>query len=301
MITVLLGLTGALAYGFADFAGGLAARGRRALVVTTLTSTLGILPLLIGLLVLGGRFTADALLWGSVAGVSGSIAVLLLYAALATGPMSVLSPLTSVFAALLPVLVGVALGARLSPLAIGAIIVAIGAVILVSSARNTSGARVTIRGVLAAAISGCGFGGIVLAYDLTSPRDGVGPLVIARVVQAVLITFAMLATRRRAAASTRAAASIRADGSTRADGRARFWWLVLACGVLDATANIFIQAALHSNVADPTTLPTVSVLNALYPIGTIVLASIVLRERLGGLQITGIGLGIAASAVLALS
>jgi len=303
VLTVLLGLSGALAYGFADFAGGVAAKTRRPLVVTTLTSTIGILPLLIGLLILGGRFTPAAVVWGSVAGLSGSVGVLLLYAVLARGPMSVLSPVTSVFAAVLPVVVALALGARLSLLATAAMVVAILAVILVSAAKDRSGARLTLRSVLMAATAGCGFGGLILAYDMTSPRDGIAPLVVARVMQALLMTAALLVTRRRSAVlvSGVVAPAVVVSGASSAPRVNRgFWLIVIACGVLDASANVFIQAALHSS-ADPATLPVVSVLNALYPVGTIILASIILRERLTPVQIGGISLGIATSVVLALT
>ncbi|MFS2076678.1 EamA family transporter [Curtobacterium sp. CT11-133] len=81
---------------------------------------------------------------------------------------------------------------------------------------------------------------------------------------------------------------------------ARLVWTVVACGVLDAAANVFIQAGLHSS-EDPATLPVVSVLNALYPIGTVVLAGIVLRERLTAVQWAGIVLAFGAAVGLALA
>ena len=292
MLTVLLGLSGALAYGFADFAGGIASRKRRPIVVTTLTAAIGVVPLLIGLLVIGGRFSGDALLWGAVAGISGSMGVLLLYSVLAIGPMSILSPVTSVFAAILPVITALVLGARLSAIATVALVVAVVAVVLVSAVRNTSGARLSVRGLLMAAVAGCGFGGLVLAWNMTSPTDGVAPLVIARVTQVILMGTALLVTTRRLRPEPGATDAPTVDR--------RFWFIVAACGVLDATANIFIHAAVHSST-DPATLPIVSVLNALYPVGTIVLAAVVLRERLNLAQIAGISLGIAASVVLALN
>ncbi len=113
--------------------------------------------------------------------------MLLLYRALAIGPMSVLSPLTAVFAAVVPVVVSVARGTTLSVLAIAALVVAVLAVVLVAAVRDTSGARVTIGGLVTAAVAGCGFGGIVLAYDLTPADSGVAPLVVARMLQAVLL------------------------------------------------------------------------------------------------------------------
>lgn len=318
MLTVVLGLSGALVYGFADFLGGLASRRVRAVTVAAVAAAVGILPLLVGLVVVGGAFGAESVLWGAVAGVSGGIGVLLLYRALAIGPMSVLSPLTAVFAAVVPVLVAVLRGTALSGLAVVALVVAVLAVVLVASVRDTSGARVTAVGLVTAAVAGCGFGGIVLAYDMTPSDAGVAPLVVSRVLQAVLLGTAAVVVPRRAAVTGQAAGrgpggaadparSADAPGSAappgiRGGGRwpARLVWTVVACGVLDAAANVFIQAGLHSS-ADPATLPVVSVLNALYPIGTVVLAGIVLRERLTAVQWAGIVLAFGAAVGLALA
>jgi drug/metabolite transporter (DMT)-like permease len=291
-MTLLLGLSGALAYGFADFLGGLASRTLRPIVATAWVALIGLVPLIIGLAVLGGRFSSDAILWGAVAGVSGSIGVLMLYTALAVGPMSVLSPVTSVVSVIVPVSVGLVFaGSRLSGLGVVALIVAVIAVALVGAVKDRSGSRLTARGLLTAGIAGCGFGGLVLAYAATSPEDGLAPLVVARIVQTALmwIGVAVVAGRERRRHRAPAAPST----------RSRTLWVQLAiCGTLDASANVFIQAALHSG-ATADVLPAVSVLNALYPIGTVILAAIVLRERLTLLQIVGLALGLTASAVLA--
>lgn len=306
MLTVLFGLSGAVVYGFADFLGGLASRRLRPVTVAAVAAAVGIVPLLVGLAVLGGVPSWTGTLWGAVAGVSGGIGVLLLYAALAIGPMSVLSPVTAVFAAVVPVVVALLRGTVLSPLATGALVVAVVAVVLVAVVRDASGARLTARGVAAAAVAGCGFGGIVLAYDMTPADSGIAPLVVARVLQAVLLGAAALVVVLRTGGPVSAPTSARPDGAAAApagrSGRARSLQLlvtVAACGVLDAMANVCIQAALHSG-DDPATLPVVSVLNALYPIGTVVLAGIVLRERLTGQQWTGIVLAFVASVTLAL-
>jgi drug/metabolite transporter (DMT)-like permease len=308
VLTVVLGLSGALVYGFADFLGGLASRRVRAVTVAAVAAAVGIVPLLVGLVVVGGAFGAESLLWGAVAGVSGGVGVLLLYRALAIGPMSVLSPLTAVFAASVPVLVAVLRGTALSGIAVVALVVAVLAVVLVASVRDTSGARVTAAGLVTAAVAGCGFGGIVLAYDMTPSDSGVAPLVVSRVLQAVLLgTAAIVVTRRGPGGAADPVRSADVPGSAappgiRGGGRwsARVVWTVVACGVLDAAANVFIQAGLHSS-EDPATLPVVSVLNALYPIGTVVLAGIVLRERLTAVQWTGIVLAFGASVGLALA
>lgn len=323
MITVLLGLGGALVYGFADFLGGVASRRVRPVTVAAVAAAVGIVPLLAGLALFGGRFTMTGSLWGAVGGLAGSVGVLLLYAALAIGPMSVLSPLTAVFAAVVPVVVAVARGTVLSPVAVGALVVAVVAVVLVASVRDPGGARVTARGVAAAAVAGCGFGGIVLAFNETPSDSGIAPLVVARVLQAVLLGAAALVSARAGVASS-GRSSARSSGwsSGRSGGAARLpasagvgdvagstarrgpgrrlAMVVVACGVFDALANVCIQAGLHSS-ADPATLPVISVLNALYPIGTVVLAGVVLRERLTPLQGAGIVLALGASVALALA
>ncbi|KQO60292.1 EamA family transporter [Curtobacterium sp. Leaf261] len=315
MLTVVLGLAGAVVYGFADFLGGLAARRIRAITVTALAAVVGIVPLLVGLAVVPSAFSASALTWGLVGGACGALGVLLLYAALAVGPMSVLSPLTAVFSAIVPVAVGLARGVPLSPLGVVAVVVAVLAVVLVAAVRDTSGARLTVRGVLSAAVAGSAFGGLVLAFNETPASSGVAPLVVARVVQAVLMGGAAAATwmlaRRRgrpggtADPVTSAAVAGSAAPPDRVAGIHPRWApalvvTVVLCGICDAGANVFIQAGLHSST-DPSTLPTMSVLNALYPIGTVVLAGIVLRERLTRVQLAGIVLAVAASVGLALS
>ena len=315
VLTVALGLSGALVYGFADFLGGLASRRVRAVTVAAVASAVGIVPLLLGLVVVGGAFTPAAALWGAAGGASGGVGVLLLYRALAIGPMSVLSPLTAVFAAVVPVLVAVIRGTSLSALAVAALVVAVVAVVLVAAVRDSSGARVTIGGLVTAAVAGCGFGGIVLAYDMTPSDSGVAPLIAARVLQALLLGIAAVVSGLLARGRTTPAAPAPADGARSGlapsgpavedgapvrRGTTAVLLTVVACGVLDALANVFIQAGLHSS-DDPTTLPVISVLDALYPIGTVVLAGVVLRERLTAVQWTGIVLAVAASVGLALA
>jgi drug/metabolite transporter (DMT)-like permease len=296
--TVGLALAGAAIYGVADFLGGIASRRARPVLVTALAAAVGLVPLLIGLAILGGSFSGGAVVGGIVAGISGSVGVLLLYAALAVGPMSVLSPVTAVVAAAVPVLVAVVRGAALSALTIAALGVAMVAVVLVATVRDTSGAPLTRRGLLAAIVAGCGFGALVLAYE-QAPPDGLGTLVVARALQTVLMTVAAVSTtlwlRRRLPRNPIAdAPPTPADRVARFRGRRTFALLVVACGMCDAAANVLIQAALHAS-DDPTTLPIVGVLNALYPVGTIILAAIVLRERLSRTQVAGLVLAIAAS------
>jgi len=312
VLTVLLGLTGAVVYGAADFLGGLAARRVRTVTVAAVAAAVGLVPLAAAVPLVGAVLSGPAVLAGVAAGAAGSVAVLLLYRALATGPMSVLSPLTAVFAAVTPVVVALLRGTVLSVVASVALVVAVVAVVLVAAVRDRSGARVTAGGVATAAVAGCGFGGIVLAYDAVPADAGVASLLVARVLQtvvlgAVAVVVAVRATRPGGAGdpATSARPAGSAAGSPAGSAPVSRWSrrlvvTVAACGVLDALANACIQAALHVG-SDASTLPVVSVLNALYPVGTVVLAGVVLRERLTVVQWTGIVLAFAASVGLALA
>jgi drug/metabolite transporter (DMT)-like permease len=302
IVTVGLALAGALIYGIADFLGGFASRRARAVTVAAGAAMAGLLPLGIGLAVFGGTFSGGAILWGTAAGISGSVGVLLLYAALAVGPMSVLSPLTAVVAAAVPVLVTLLSGTALSPVKIPSLVVALVAVILVSTSREKSSQPLTRRGLLAAIVAGCGFGGLVIAYD-QAPVAGMATLVVARLIQVVLMLFAACVVfiwMRRAGPPVDEAAAD-SQGSRRSTGeRWRFTAFVVTCGILDAGANVLIQTALQATDS-PTGLAVVGVLNSLYPLGTVLLAWLILRERLIRMQILGLALALAASAGLALS
>jgi drug/metabolite transporter (DMT)-like permease len=77
---------------------------------------------------------------------------------------------------------------------------------------------------------------------------------------------------------------------------AKFWWAVIAAGLFDSSANIFFTLALRSG-----SLSVVSVLTALYPLGTILLARLILKERIGKIQMAGVLLALSGSAILAVA
>jgi uncharacterized membrane protein len=116
MLTAVYGLTGALIFGAADFLGGLASKRISAIQATAVAAVTGLLALLLAYPFIGGEWSPDAVLWGVLSGVSGAIAISLLYACLAIGPMSILSPLTAVVSAVVPATVGLLGGDRLAPI-----------------------------------------------------------------------------------------------------------------------------------------------------------------------------------------
>jgi drug/metabolite transporter (DMT)-like permease len=281
MLSVVVGVASALVYGAADFLGGLASKRIAAVRVTAITSAVGLVIMLVLLPFVGGRLSADAALLGVLSGVTGSIAIVLLYACLAIGPMSILSPLTAVVSAIVPLTAGLLRGETLSTIGYVAIGIALVAVVLVGFVPERNAVRPSLKGILMAIASGALIGGFLIIIDLTPDDSGLVPLVFNRGTSAVVMfgAVAVLALAKRGSAGW--AGGIR---------------LAVACGVVDAVANVGLLLGLRIGE-----LSIVSVLTALYPAGTIILAAIVLRERIAIVQYVGLFLAITAAAMLALA
>lgn len=308
MLTVVLGLAGALVYGAADFLGGLAARRISALRVTALGALSGVVLLIAGTLVVPGRWSVEAVLWGGISGITGAAAIALLYACLAIGPMSILSPLTAVTSAIVPLTWGLVTGSELGAIAYAAFALALVAVVLVGFVPAKEAVRPTLAGLLMATVSGVLIGAFYILVDQTPDDSGLVPLVANRTVNAtimitLIVVLAVIAGRRHVRAADAplpvldgahgAPHALGAAAALRGGWRGGFW-LAVGCGVLDALANVVVLVGLR--VGD---LTIVSVLTALYPAGTILLAALVLRERIALLQWVGLALALAASAMLA--
>lgn len=312
MLSAALAFVGALVYGSADFLGGLAARRIRAIVVTAVAAFSGMVLLLVLAPFVGGAPTAADLAWGALSGVTGAIAVGLLYGCLAIGPMSVLSPITAVVSAIAPMLWGVLVGGeRLGPLGIAGLALAIVAIVLVALLPGETVTRPSARGLAMAVGSGLAIGAFLILLDQIGDGAGLMPLVLNRIVNEV-ITGAIAAALMIAAvrAGRGAAAALHAQGermgaapsghvdtehSTGVMTMRRAWALAVACGVVDTTANLLLLFALRAG-GD---LAVVSALTALYPAGTVLLAAVVLRERIAVVQWIGLACAVTAGVLLA--
>src|SRR5690606_11786502 len=124
------------------------------------------LPILLTPLV-GSVWSTEAVWLGVIAGLAGAVAIWAFYAALAIGPMSVISPTTAAVAALIPAVVGIASGERFSPLGYLALGVLVVAAVLLGVTREQQGGRVGVRAVVLAAASGVGFGGYNVVMEAT--------------------------------------------------------------------------------------------------------------------------------------
>lgn len=273
---VLLATLSSLVYGTADFAGGMASRRNDGLVVTVVSQSFGCIVLVVALVVWPDVTVQPAdLLWGGFAGVGGGLGLMCFYPALARGPMSVVAPTTAVCSAVVPLLVGLALGDRPSPLALSGVLLAIPAIVLVAR-ESASHGRAEPRTVLMAVLAGVGFGTFFIGVAQASSHAGMWPLAGARVASIGLVGLVCILTGR----------SLRPTAGTTP--------LVAAAGMLDLVAN-----ALYLLAATRGMLSIVSVLGSLYPASTVILAVLVLHERLARAQWAGVLLAGGAVALIA--
>jgi len=283
----MFGLLSALSYGYADFVGAIAAKRVRALAVTTVSFGVGLVVAIFASLFLGASYELTTIQIGVLAGVCSAAAISFLYAALALGPISIVSPLTAVLSALLPVIVDLLTGATLSSLAGLAIVLILVAVVLVAFVPGADVRLPSLRATLYSVGAGVGFSGIFIFLDLAPSDSGLGVLVVMRLVGiAILFTgLVMLYLSRRS--------SVIVERELFAKSTL---WLVVLAGFGDVSGNVFFLVATREG-----SLAVAAVLTALYPIGTILLARIFLKERIALSQNLGIALAITACALLALS
>jgi drug/metabolite transporter (DMT)-like permease len=275
----LLALGSAVLYGAADFTGGMTTRRVGTIPVVVLSQASGLILLLLIMPLLPDASPARSdLLWGVAAGLTGGIGVALLYRALAIGTMAVVAPTTAVCAVAIPVLISVLLGERPVPLAIAGIALGIGSIVLVSQAPEPREDHSTsipqkrrASGVGTALASGVAIGFFLLTLARSGSNAGMWPLVVARFVSVTLFAAIALAGR----------ISIRMPPSMAG--------LALLCGAIDMLAN-----ALYLLAGRVGPLSIVVTLASLYPASTVLLARIVLGERLTKLQISGVGCALAA-------
>jgi drug/metabolite transporter (DMT)-like permease len=278
-MAVVLALLGALIYGTADFAGGMASRRAPALAVVFCAQLVGVALLMVLLVLVPGRFDLPSFGWGAAAGACGGMALLVFYRSLATGAMTVVAPLTAVMSAIVPVIGGLAFGERPSPLALVGVVLAVAAVVLVGAEHGSLPTPRMLRGsaVGGALLAGTGFGLLFVLLSRAAPDSGFWPVAGARCASLLLLVVVALVGRR----------SLVPRGAP-----APF---VAVAGLGDMTANLLFVLASRIGM-----LSVVGVLIALYPAATVLLAMVVLRERLHPIQVGGVAAAVGGVVLIAL-
>lgn len=262
----MLGLASALSWGSGDFGGGLLSRRAPLLGVVLFTQLVGIVAAF-GLAVARGEpgIPPTDLAWSCVAAVFGLVGIAALYHGLAVGRMGVVAPTTGVLAALLPVVVGFTYEGLPDAPVIAGIGAALVAVVLVTRTSDASSGRPS--GVMWALLAGLCIGGFNTTIGQLSGSGAFGPLALIRLVQAALLAAFILSRRE----------------SWRLPRDLAPW--VLVVGLLDMGGNAFFILATQAGA-----LAVAAVLSSLYPVVTVLLAIVVLRERLTRSHLAGIAL-----------
>lgn len=265
-----LGLAAAAAWGAGDFLGGLAAR-RGSLVRVSLAAQLfGFLLLLFAALATNEAVPgAGTLALGAVAGLAGAVGLAALYAALARGRMGVAAPVSAAVSAGLPVLVAAVLleGAPSAAKLLG-FALALAGILLLARSEDPAAAAAGASVVPLALLAGAGFGALLILLDLAGEGGAVWwPLVAARAASSLALVGVALA-RADMGAPPRAALPS-----------------ALGAGLFDALGNALYVAAAYFGRLD-----VAAVLASLYPATTVLLARLVLHERLTRAQWVAVGI-----------
>ena len=274
MTAIALALGASLAWGAGDFLGGLGAR-RLATLTVLAGSTLAGLVAVAAYVVAAGDAPppVGTAAIAACAGLAGSVGLGALYRGMAVGAMAVVAPI-SASAAVVPVVVGLALGDRPSRLQLLGMAIALGGVALASREPGSAERRLA-AGVPLALLAALGFGLYFLLIDPASDDGAAWAVLIARSASAV--------------ATLGVALTLRSGLPGRADVP-----LLVTIGVFDVSANAMLAVALTKGLVG-----LVAVLSSLYPVVTVLLARALLGERVASTQRTGIVLALGGVAVIA--
>lgn len=266
MTAILLALVSAAVWGTADFMGGQRARTLSVVSVMVVAEGAGLLMICAWIAIGGIEPPAlERLLPALVGGLAGTLALAAFYRALAIGTMSIVAPISAI-GAVVPVIAGLVGGDRPSAIQFAGMATALGGAVLVS--RAEAGRAIDARrSLLLAFVAAAGFGTVLWLIKPAAAASVPWTLVTSRLGAVSLLLLAVLIAR----------IDVRGALSTRHLGP-----LVLLGG-LDLGAN-----ALYALATTKGLLAVVSVLGALYPVATIVLARVVLGERVRRSQEAGI-------------
>jgi len=275
-VTALLALLSAVFVGSADFLGGLTSRNANGIRVAAAVSTAGLpLALAVALVAPADGVSQADVVWSSLAGAFVAVGLGCFYLGMGRGLISVVAPVAAVTGTVVPVVYALARGERPGPVAVLGLVAAFVAVAVVSLAPSEqhADAAVVDRVVIALAIAaGLLFGLFYVSFSRVSEDAGLWPVAIERLAATVaLVMFALLVTRGPYGANAKL---VRA---------------VVAIAVLEIAATVPVLLALQRGP-----VAVASVVASLYPVTTVLLAGIVLRERLSRLQYVGIACALVA-------
>jgi drug/metabolite transporter (DMT)-like permease len=269
-MVILLGLAAAVLYGGGDFIGGMATRRVHVLTVLMLAETAGAMVALATAVILPGSASLAGLAWGFSAGVIGGLGLIIFYIGLAAGPMSVVAPVSGLVSTVLPVAVALAGGERPGAGVYAGALMCLVAIVLASSAGTLRSADHLGRAIGYGVVSGTAFGLFFLLIKNAGQSGEIWPVAAGRVGELVAVLAAAAVLRR---------------GVLPRRGEGRLLVAAALAGVIDVVANVCYVAATRSGM-----FGLAVVMASLYPGVTVLLARVVLGERLRWVQRAGLGL-----------
>ena len=271
----LLALGGAACWGVGDFLGGLSSRRLAVLTVLVVSQAIGLAGILAWVVVSGERFPGIVeLLPAAAAGIAGLVGLAALYRGLAVGSMGIVAPISAA-SPIVPLAVDASKGvvpAALQWLGIGLVLTGI----VTLSREPSAGSGRMAAGAGLAMLAALGFGLFVVGLDAGADESAAWAVVAARAASVSIAIAAALVTR----------------SSLRPPRRALP--MLVGVGVFDTGANVLVAAATTHGAAG-----IVAVLGALYPVVTVILAWIVLGERLGPTKRAGGAIALVGAAFVA--
>lgn len=274
LAAVVFGLASALSWGAGDFSGGLATKRAPVFGVLATGQVAGLLLLIVLALLWGEPLPSNTDLgWGLAAGLAGVIGLASLYRALAVGQMGMVAPLSAVLTAALPALFGVLTEGMPGALKLIGYGLALLGIWLVAGTSTSGGGR---DGLGLAVLAGCGFGIFFILLHRAGASAVFWPLVAARIGSLALVLPIALGRRQL----------VRPD-----------WRLLvpaLLSGALDVIGNAFFVLAGQAGRLD-----VAAILASLYPASTVMLAALLLGERVTRVQVVGIVAALAAIVLIA--
>jgi len=276
-MTFILSLASALLYGMADFAGGVATRRNRVFSVMLVTQASGLVVALVGASLLGPSApTAADLAWGCGAGALGFVGVATLYAGLAKHRAAIVSPLSALGGAVLPMLFGAAIGEKPSATALAGAVLCLPAILLLACEKGEATDRKELRAsFLHGMVAGIGFGCFFILISRSSPGSGIWPLLSARVVNLVIVAAILILGPSPFAVARRSLPT------------------ALFAGAADMLANVLFLLAARSGL-----LIIATIITSLYPAPTVILARIFQGQRISPARMAGIAFALAGIALI---
>lgn len=292
MISTLLALAAAVAWGVGDFLGGLMSRRLPTTTVMVVSQGFGLVVVGVACLATGTTVpVGDAALYALGAGATGAIGLAAFYRALATGMVSLVAPVAAT-GVMVPVAVGMWSGEVIGTVGIAGIGAAIGGVILASiaptAAEGAPSAPVDhVRSIGLAIVAAVLFGAYFPLFAKASADGLLAATLLQRITSLATVTGMWVIARRGRASASEAVGSARILATSTIAG-------LIGAGTLDIGANILYGGASMSDL-----LSIAAVLSSLYPVVTVLMARIFLGERLAGVQGAGVVLALTGTTLIA--